>query len=127
MAFDDSAWRVVADDNSTLTPFGSGPWGTGASGFPNPTPARWMHIADGTHTYYFRRTFVSDAIGIPKTVTVSCDDTASVYLDGTLRFTTGPWTTAMSFSFSPSAFRTHVIAISCTNTGGPGGLLVDVR
>jgi microsomal dipeptidase-like Zn-dependent dipeptidase len=127
VAFDDSAWRVVSDDSSTLTPFGSAPWGTGASSFPNPTPARWMPVADGTHTYYFRRTFVSDAIGIPKTVTVSCDDTASVYLDGTLKFTTGPWTTAMSFQFPPSAFRTHVIAISCTNTGGPGGLLVDVR
>jgi hypothetical protein len=86
-----------------------------------------MPIADGNYTYYFRKTFVTDKVGTPKTVTVSSDDSASVYLDGALKVTTGPWTTVSSFTFTPSAYGTHVIAVSATNSGGPGGLIVDVR
>jgi hypothetical protein len=127
IAFDDTTWRVVNDDNNALAAYGASPWGANVAGFPNPTPARWMPIADGMNTYYFRKTFVTDAAGAPKTVTISCDDTASVYFDGLLQVTTGPWYFAHSFTFPASSFGAHVIAVACSNAGGPGGLLVDVR
>jgi hypothetical protein len=127
VSFDDTTWRTVADDSSTLAAYGGSPWGFGVAGFPNPTPARWLPIADGTAVYYFRKTFVTDRSGAPKTVTVSCDDSAAVYLDGRLQVTTNAWTTSGSFTFAPSEFGPHVIAVQATNAGGAGGLLVDVR
>jgi len=127
IAFDDTIWRVVNDDNNALATYGASPWGANVAGFPNPTPARWMPIAEGMNTYYFRKTFVTGATGTSMKVTISCDDTASVYFDGVLKGTTGPWNVAGSFPFTASGFGTHVIAVACSNTGGPGGLLVDVR
>jgi hypothetical protein len=127
IAFDDTTWRAVNNDNNALAAYGASPWQTSVAGFPNPTPARWMPVADGEQTFYFRKTFVTDATGTPKTVTISCDNTASVYFDGVLKLNTLQLDVANSFTFQPSSFGTHAIAVECSNRGGPGGLLVDVR
>ena len=54
--FNDTTWRSVSDTYSSLATYGNAPWYSNVSGFPNPTPALWMPIEDGNHTYYFRRT-----------------------------------------------------------------------
>jgi hypothetical protein len=58
-----------------------------------------MPVADGNNPACFRKTFVTDAIGTSKTVTVSGDNAADVYLDGVSRGSFPSWTTAGSFPF----------------------------
>jgi hypothetical protein len=116
-----TAWIQFSDNT------GAAPWFTNVAGFPNPTGALWMPIADGNATYYFRKTFTTDRIGTPKTVTVSGDDVVNVYLDGVLKASSTNWQVPATFTFTPSGFGSHVIAIEATNNGGPGGVLVDVR
>jgi hypothetical protein len=70
---------------------------------------------------------VSDKIGTLQTVTVSGDDVVKVYLDGVLKPSSNNWQVPVTFSFQPSSFGSHVIAIEATNQGGPGGVVVDVR
>jgi len=127
IGFNDTTWRTVSDVCPTLAAYGAAPWLTSVTGFPTPTPAQWLPIAEGVHTYYFRRTFVSDAIGTTKRVTVSGDDVVDVYFDGVLQASSSNWQASATFVFTPSSFGTHVIAIVATNKGGPGGVLIDVR
>ena len=75
----------------------------------------------------FSQNFVSDKIGTLKTVTVSGDNVVKVYLDGVLKASSNKWEIPARFTFTPSSFGSHVIAIEATNQGGPGGVLVDVR
>jgi hypothetical protein len=127
--FDDTAWRNVSDDSSTLAAYGAPPWNLGVTGFPNPTPARWLPIPDANNVYYFRKAFVTDGIDTTKTLTVSCDGSALVSLDGAQVLSTSAWTSSYSYTFTPSryGYGTHVIAVQATSSARPGGLLVDVR
>jgi hypothetical protein len=74
-----------------------------------------------------RKAFVSDAIGMTKTVTATADNVITIYLDGVLQASTNNWGGAVTFTFTPSTYGTHVIAIEATNQGGAGGVIVDVR
>src|SRR5262249_14931132 len=121
ISFNDTTWRTVSDVYPSPSAYGAAPWNTDVSGFPNPTPALWMPIAEGNHTYYFRKTFVTDSFAIPKTVTVSGDDVVDVYLDGKLMASRGNWRVPLTFTFPTTSFESHVIAIKATNNGGPGG------
>jgi microsomal dipeptidase-like Zn-dependent dipeptidase len=127
IGFNDTTWRAVSDLYSSLVPYGQPPWYKDVVGFPLSTPAQWMPIADGNHTYYFRKTFVSDAINTAKTVTVSGDNLVNVYMDGISQARSANWRRPAVFTFTPSFFGTHVIAIEATNQGGPGGVIVDIR
>jgi hypothetical protein len=70
---------------------------------------------------------VSDAIGTTKTVTATADNAIDIYLDGVLKASSTHWGGAVTFTFTPSTYCAHVIAIEATNQGGPGGVIVDVR
>jgi hypothetical protein len=123
--YDDTAWLAVGDTASPA-PYGAPPWGTSVKGFPEPTPARWLPIPEGS-TYYFRRTFVSDAGRTTRTVTVAADDGASIYFDGVQLATLSDWREPATFTLPADRSGVHVIAIAATNKSGPGGVLVDVR
>jgi hypothetical protein len=127
VGFDDSSWEYSAGEG----PFGNNPWPS-VAGFPYKTAAQWIwyygsnnSTAQGNMTAYFRKTFtptVSSAI-----LTIVADDLFTAYLNGVQIVAGGTGMTAHPIKISLNPNETNVLAVKVTNTGGPGGLIVDLR
>jgi YD repeat-containing protein len=110
--------------------YGATPWGT-VTGWPD-TGAQWIwwdtnaNVSASADNVYFRRVF-----SVPTTtslsVTITSDNTYTLYLDGTQLGTGSNWQQPGSYTASVAAGY-HVLAIYATNPDGPdaAGLLVSV-
>src|SRR6266566_1151531 len=111
--------------------YGATPWGT-ITGWPD-TSAQWIwwdtnaNVSASSDNVYFRRVF-----SVPTTtslsVTITSDNTYTLYLDGNQLGTGSNWQQPGSYAASVSPGY-HVLAIYATNPDGPdaAGLLVSVK
>ena len=94
---------------------------------PAGTPAQWIwdFFASGPTTVYFRRTFTP--IVSTATITVGADDNYQMWVNGQLISTGNNWqqSTATLVTLNPGV--PNLIAVAVTNTGGAGGLILDMR
>jgi len=82
----------------------------------------WTNTAADT-TVYCRKTMPDPN---SNTLDVVCDDIANVFVDGEEKFADGnrAWNLLSSWRISPDA---SVIGVQCRNTGGPYGIMVELK
>jgi hypothetical protein len=74
---------------------------------------------------FFRRTFV--ATKTSHTLKIASDNRFTVFVDGVQIGSSNTTGVASTFTSSLAVGATHVIAVRVRNTGGAGGLIIDVR
>jgi hypothetical protein len=122
ISMDLSNWGFSTEEGG----YGDSPWGT-VPVMPIGTSARWIreYFAPEVSTSYFRHTFVPSASSA--TITVAADDTFTLWVNGQLTATGSNWTVSSAVTVPLNAGTTNLIAVQVSNTGGPGGLLLDMR
>lgn len=131
LGFDDSGWSPAADEGA----YGAYPSAI-INGFPSDTTARWIWsintFVPGSNvpgTVYFRKKFTPN-VG-SAVLTFTCDDNATVYLDGVEVGEVTHWQTAQTIQLTFTPNVEHVIAIRGTNIvypgWNPGSLIVDMQ
>jgi hypothetical protein len=131
LGFDDSSWQPAVPS----VPYGSAPWVTASMGLPATVPASWIWSVDWRPTNEapigevdFRRVFVANKASY--TLYADADNYFSVYLDGVQVLNPGPnhaWLTAEHVTLNTTVGQPHVLAVVGVNTGGPAGVLIDLR
>jgi Cys-rich repeat protein len=121
---DDSKWDPAFDEGAYPIP----PWNdmmlfAGSM-------AHWLWYYDSTNgddnsTVYFRKQFVpNQAMG---TVHISVDDSFVLYLNGQqIDSSQDCWCSPHEVQVALDQGKTNLLAVEATNTGGPGGLLLDL-
>ena len=118
--FDDSGWSNATN----YGPYGSGVWGTGVSGMPLDTPAKWIWSSnnDAHDEVYFRFSFDSPYA----TAIVSCDNSYDMYFNGGYKGSGSLWSQAQTFNL-PLQPGKNVVAIKGSDAGGIAALLAEIR
>jgi hypothetical protein len=144
--FNDSAWAPAVDESgpiyftsgggggnhtyTTSVSSASSRWAS-AVGIPKDTAAHWIWYHDSrsywngdTATVYFRKTFTAMNVGAK--IIIDADDIYTAYLNGAVISTGNDWHTAKTVNVQLTPGTTYTLAVSVRNTGGPGGLFVEV-
>lgn len=125
--FDDSAWPLAVSEGAWGT---NSVWGSSPA-LPLGSTATWIWFYDSrpnggdNATLYFRKTFVAPAS--PLTLSISVDDNFTAYLNGTQVGSGTLWYNTVSIPLMTTQGQTYVLAVRAQNTGGPGGLVADLR
>jgi len=117
----DSGWATAVDEGA----FPTNPWSTWVD-FPTVNPPHWLWYYDSRNgsdysTVYFRKTFV--ATSLTAGLKITADNSFTAYLNGTQVASGTNWQQPQSVTLSLQPGSTYVLAVSVTNSGGPGGLL----
>jgi hypothetical protein len=135
--FDASNWRNAVgegglnnncDPSSIVCRFTGGAF-NGVQDFPADTPAQWIWYKDSrssgdSETVYFRKKFVASNTGAR--IYIAADNIYTAYLDGHVISTGNDWHQAHYVDVSLTPGKTYTLAASVRNTGGSGGLLLEV-
>ncbi len=90
---------------------------------------KWIWANDGTRppeTVYFRREFTLARAPLSARLLITADDSYQAYLNGgkNLIGEANDWTTVREYDVTRFCRAgTNTLAVSCRNTGGPGGLI----
>jgi len=122
--YNDSSWPAAVDEGA----YGTAPWYSSAP-FPTGTPAHWIWHYDSRSssdmdTVYFRKSFWPTTAHA--TLTITADNSFTAYLNGGLIASGSNWTAPVVVDVNLSPGTVNVLNIVASNSGGPGGLLVDV-
>jgi stigma-specific protein Stig1 len=125
--FDDSKWTDAVEEGAYPT----APWNAMPAFDAVKTTAKWIWYYDSRNggdnsTVYFRRHFTATAVNVTLTITV--DDNYVVWLDGVqVAQSNDVWSTVHIWQLKLTQGHEYVFAVKTVNTGGPGGLLFDLR
>ena len=125
LGFDDSSWSPSVDEGA----YNTSPWGAGS--MPTDTPARWIWYYDSrsgsgdNSLVYFRKGFV--ATSTSATFTIRADNIYVAYLNGVqiVEGNQSQQTKSVNLTLTPGS--NYVLGVEVLNTGGPGGLIVDLK
>ena len=120
--FDDSAWKTAKD----LGEYGVSPWYTNVAGLAKDTSAHWIWSPDDKFgTVYFR---CSVYIPITADITMTADDTYSLYVNGTEIGKGYNWQETQTYTGIELAPGKNVIAVQASDVYKiAAGLLADVK
>ena len=109
--------------------YGKSPWNT-TTGWPD-SNSQWIwttpaaNVSASLNPVWLRRIFTVTAT-TSLNVSITCDDSFALYLDGSQLGTGNNWHQVYSFTAFAGPGM-HVLAVNATNTAGPAGLLVSAK